>query len=590
MTAPDGHFTGCLTASGDLIFRQGVNAVTHSQPMSAFRGYVANPSSVRSVLSLDGAGDLTDAALVGRAAERWGGELSLHVLGEYAAAVYTAASKRLLLTHDTLGIGSLFYEAKPDRICFATCLENLFSWITAPRLDDQYIVCHLSGNPEFGRRTPYAGVLRLLPGESLLWTAGVLSRQRSWPFTRGRRPRLVPPADREHELRRLIAEGVQAAVPRRGPVWCELSGGLDSTTVLAYAAKQNRRRITACSTIYPRSSIADEQVWIAHALRDYDVPWRALDGDSRLPFDRPFTGFVGEPTDRLITQGIIALYDEALRAGGVDVVLTGQGGDAVFLGDGAGPVYLADMLRDGRIRSLAQAVRGLVKRSGDKRSSQYWLSRYAVAPLLRSWRGQVLDGYFHRSRPPPWLRDHYIEGGRVRARSRQREMLVGPTLAATVMLERISAVVTGFTRHNNHPSAAAEFRHPLLYRPLVEYMLGVPGELASSPEIDRALQRQALVGILPEPIRRRRDKAGRGQIFYNGLERSAFWQDRLTRSPMIVELGYADRDRWRSAIRAATLGHSGGIGSLLAAITLEEWLRQFNVGSNGALTLSSASS
>lgn len=583
------HFAGYLSTGGNLTIGESDVPFASIGKRAVFRGYIANASSVRSMLDNNCKGELSDAELICRAAEQWRGDLSRHVLGEYAAVVYLPDAKQLLITHDTLGIANLFYHSTRDRIYFATFLEGLLRWVSPLQLDDEYIADHLGGNQEVGRRTPYDGVFRLLPGESLSWVAGRLSRHRAWPFAERRQTRLQSSADYEDTMRLLIAEGVDAAIPSKGPVWCELSGGLDSTTVLAYAARQNAGRVTACSTIYPQSTVADERSWIEHALRYYAVPWHALDGDSRLPFDRPSIGFVAEPNDRMITQGMLELYDQALLRGGVEVVLTGQGGDAVFLGDGAGPVYLADMIREGRLRALARAVSGLVKESPDKRSSQYWLTRYALAPILRSWRGQVLDSYFHRSPPPVWLREDYVDRQRVRWRRRRQHVLRAATLGGTAILERISAVVAGFTRHNNHPSPAAEFRHPLLYRPLVEFMLNVPGELASSPVIDRALQRRALAGILPEPVRTRRGKAGRGQIFYTGLERSAFWQNRLTDLPMIVELGYVNGDRWRAAIRAAAVGHSPGIGSLLAAICLEAWLQQFMVGVNGQLGLSSRS-
>jgi asparagine synthase (glutamine-hydrolysing) len=544
-----------------------------------FRGYVANAKALAAELRMPPncrpASEDT-GALFGSAAERWGAELTRHVLGEYALAVYDATERSVLLAHDTLGVVPLFYCAREDGIVFGTHLEDLVAETGVGSLDEDYVADHLARNLYIGERTPFAHIRRLRPGESVVWRNGTLSSRMTWPLADieplGRRDAAAD----EERFRRLVDEAVKAAIPAQGTVWCELSGGLDSSTVLSFAARAAPSQVEAVSFVYPRSYAADERKWIRAALKDHPVRWHPIDGDSAKPFSELPAGFVAEPNDRLVTQAVNRLYDGRLSENGVPIVLTGQGGDAVFFGDGVGPYFLADLLRTGRLGRLYGALHDLVSSAPGKRSMGYWFTRYAWRPMLRHRRRELVEDFFHRTPLPSWLSPAYAERMDLTARRRRSYVPGTASTASTSCLERVLAVVEGFNKHNNHPDAAAEFRHPLLYRPLIEFMLGLPWDRQFSPECDRALQRRALTGMLPRQILRRADKGARDQIFYEGLEASRSWQEFLTAEPRIVQRGYADGARWRMAVQQACLGRATGISDFLASVTLEAWLRQLD--------------
>src|SRR6202012_1752921 len=70
-------------------------------------------------------------------------------------------------------------------------------------------------------------------------------------------------AEDEANLRRLLDEAVTAALPSDGRVLCELSGGLDSSTIFTLARRTTGTRVEALSYIYSHSHTADERRWIA---------------------------------------------------------------------------------------------------------------------------------------------------------------------------------------------------------------------------------------------------------------------------------------------------------------------------------------
>jgi hypothetical protein len=119
-----------------------------------------------------------------------------------------------------------------------------------------------------------------------------------------------------------------------------------------------------------------------------------------------------------------------------------------------------------------------------------------------------------------------------------------------------------------------EFRHPLLYRPLVEFMLALPSNQKFSSDMNRFLQRRALKSLLPEALRLRSDKTTFDQPFYEGLRKGKAWTDLLSGAPLVVERGIVDGARWIEALAQAKLGRTHSLAQFQAIATLEIWLRQ----------------
>jgi asparagine synthase (glutamine-hydrolysing) len=118
-----------------------------------------------------------------------------------------------------------------------------------------------------------------------------------------------------------------------------------------------------------------------------------------------------------------------------------------------------------------------------------------------------------------------------------------------------------------------EFRHPLLHRPLVEFMLALPAQQKFNPVMNRFLQRRALRSVLPEALRVRFEKTTFDQPFYEGLRKSK-WASLLTTSPRVADLGIVDRAKWGEAVAQAKMGRTHSLAQFQAVATLEIWLRQ----------------
>lgn len=538
-----------------------------------WRGYIANTKELVSHAARHGRHPVqqAEAELLALANEWWGADLPRHVLGEYAAAIYDRARSTLLLTHDELGLMPLFYAEMSGSIIIGSHLEDVIDETGIGELDEEYIADYLAEGWHLGERTPYTHIRRLLPGQSLIWKDDRLTPHETWTLTEVDPLRYRDLREYERHFRHLLADAVTSAIPTGAKILCELSGGLDSSTVLALAVRGGAQSIEAFSFIYPKSYTADERTWINAVLKKYPVPWHSINSDEVGPFTEMPDGFCSEPNILLLISGRQRSYDQLLETNNIDVVLTGVGGDAALVGDGPEPYYLADLLRSFHWGQLLHEIGSWSHASGQQRPPIYWLTRYAIQPLWLHMRRLPLPADSTRI---PWLSEDYAN----RVQSMQRNGITYAPRFNTVgdswFFQRVLLSAYSVSMRSQRARTPCAFHNPLLYRPLLTYMSSVPWQIKLHPKCDRLLQRRALEDVLPDKVVRRRSKLGPDQAFYAGLEANPGWRALLTRNSQIVQRGYADANKWRQAVEQARLGRTVGIRYLVASASLEVWLQQ----------------
>lgn len=570
------RFSGRITAAGTFTARIGGRpsaAESHEACRVLLRGVVADRTALCERLGVSPASLASDAALIARAYRRWGEELQHHVLGEYAAVVWDAPRRTALLTHDALGLEPLFWITERDGLAFATELVDLIDARTSAELDDEFLADYLATGLVTGERTPYRAIRRLLPGRSLAWSsAGGARELRTWNLGATPSVRCAGDAEYEERFRALLAAGIANAVDPRGTTWVSLSGGLDSSSIAAVAA-HGGRRLGAYSMIAPRWAEADERTWMRAVVEPYELEWHTVDVEDALPFSSLPRDFLGEPTPAVIDERQLHGCEELLAAHGVTTLLSGFGGDTVLCASpGSIPVHLADALFDGDPIGALRSTASWKAASPEHRSHTYWVLRALAEPTVAHLRRRRVRGS-DNAPLPPWLAGDYAEtvGLTRRAQSSWADHVRTPGRQATYDALWVSALAVANvarceTRH--------ETRHPLLYRPLVEFMYAIPWEQKIRPRCDRYLQRRALAGILPELVRRRASKASGTAPFVEGLRRSREWLSYLSEDSMMARFGIVDADRWRDAVRQAGVGQTYGDRFFLSGVAVEVWLKQ----------------
>ncbi|MGE0217303.1 asparagine synthase-related protein [Mycolicibacterium sp.] len=534
-----------------------------------WHGYLAHPATLHTELGLPA------TASIGRIVEagwrRWGTAIADHLTGEYAAVVLDARGAAIV--GDRMGLRPIYYTCGPDGAAVSTDLGALARETGAWReVDDDYLADLFGTGLHLGSRTPYRRIRRLRMGEVATWRGGRLTVAGGW------RPRVDPAAgsfdEHQERLRDTVRAAVAGALPSGAPA-VELSGGLDTSTVLAVAA--GLAPVQAFSFVHPGDPAGDETPWIRAALEATPTPWHPIDATAHATLGAgPELGaFVAAPARRIINGAPTAADGAGVARLGLSTILTGEGGDAVFFA-GLLPWYLADLLRTGRLDRLRRESLRWGSHAQPRRSAAFWIRRAAVGGWWRWRRGQALtlEPFRPLAVSAPWLSPGYVTSRHLDRRPTAGVTVRAASVHGQAVLENIARGAEFARSRHVIASPGVEFRHPLLHPAVVDLALSTPWPVAVDPRIDRAVQRYAFAGTVSQTVLRRRSKPLADHAILRGFERHPAWREYLRDNPEVVRRGYVDAATWDAAVR--DVGRIGGVTQLYSAIQIEVWLRHLH--------------
>lgn len=448
-----------------------------------------------------------DARLILELVERHGVVAAAQQLNaDFALVVYDKFEDTLWLARDRFGVLPLYYLQAGEKRAAAARPRVVAAIAGAPLTIDENFIARYAGNHYRGidqdsnaspytniAQVPAATVIRLSRNDKQQYTYWSLSEQPDWTAS---------PAELAEQYRGLLLDAVTLRLTPGEKHAFTLSGGMDSSTVVASAALLSGQPQPAFSTVYNDPTF-DESQDIQPMLARHIRPWHPI------PIKNPdvFT----------LIQEMIALHDEpvvtatwlshyllvrAVAAKGYTTLWGGLGGDELNAGEYEYFMYhFADLARAGQTEKLAQEVAAWVKYHDHpvwRKSAQLVEQRLKHINKIdtkRMWR-------YHAALTPAWA-----------ARARE---LAAPVQPFTSYLK--NRTFQDLTRETLPCCLRAEDRHaaafgisrrlPFLDYRLVEFMFRVPGELKIRHGVTKYLLREATRGILPEATRTRIKKTG----------------------------------------------------------------------------------
>jgi len=267
---------------------------------------------------------------------RHGLDFARHLRGMYAIAIHDPVDNCLVLARDPFGIKPLYYAETAGGLAFASEPQALFeAGLATPALDAEARDELLQLQFTTGRRTPFRGVERLLPGETAVVRRGrVADRLRRQPLPAGG-PVEIGRAQALKRLDELLNDTVGIHQRSDVPYGMFLSGGIDSSVLLAMMARLNERPVLAFTAGFDGADVTDERAHAASVAKvaraeHREVSFGEADFWALLPeiadaMDDPAADYATLPTYKLAVEA---------KKAGLKVVLTGEGGDEMFGGYG----------------------------------------------------------------------------------------------------------------------------------------------------------------------------------------------------------------------------------------------------------------
>jgi len=351
-------------------------------------------------ISAEVARGMADSAFVLEAWEAWGEDCLNHLVGSFCFAVWQPGRRRLFLARDHAGERPLYFQHKNNLFAFASMPKAL---LTLPQdgpfhedtvLDEEMVALHLAILPLPDGRTLFRDLHALPHGHCLSITPEGLTQRQYWHPGNTPRLRLRSDADYLEAFRDCFDEAVRCRLRTTGAIGTELSGGLDSSSVTATAARLLAEQGSGlvAFTHVPRTGFqvpnvedrfGDEGPYAAQVAALYPNIEHVLVPNGQVPLldsvsrhvvndDQP----VFNPTNNVWTDSIL---DQA-RNRGITAMLTGRIGNGTISYDGF--LSLADLFRSGHWLKLAKITLAL-------RKNQFVTLRnvggITVLPLLPLW-------------------------------------------------------------------------------------------------------------------------------------------------------------------------------------------------------------
>jgi asparagine synthase (glutamine-hydrolysing) len=334
----------------------------------------------------------SDCEILLHAYEEYGNALLDKVRGMFAFALHDLRAGRLLLGRDRLGIKPLFIRSTPRGVWFASELKALYRILGRPEINPVALGRVMQCGFAAGGEILAAGYERVLPGELvLIGPAGIESRSRYWTPHLPELPRAFDEAlDAFDELMaQVMVEHCRADVP----FGLFLSGGVDSSTLLALLAHHQDAPLQTFSVGFPDSSVHDELDAAASIARQFDARHTALRlSENDLLRQLPLSIWAAdELMGDYANLPVLALAELAGKQ--LKVVFSGEGGDEVFAGYGRYRTPAA--LR--WLRSLAAPGSGGFRTRGILAGLPQ-LCGPELKQALSAWRRPLVDAWAHAPR------------------------------------------------------------------------------------------------------------------------------------------------------------------------------------------------
>lgn len=435
------------------------------------------------------------AAAVAQIFRRKGAEGLCHLPGSFAFAIWDESARQLWLGRDVMGNRPLFLRRLPGKLVFASALASLLRLPPAPELDLSAISSHLLTLPGAPTQTSWAGIERLPPGAVVLFDHQGLARTAAQRTLNPAAPAAaMDTSDWVEGFSDRFDQALQRCLPPKTAVGATLSGGLDSSSVVARAIKSGAcQSIDAYAARFPATPSSDEGQWLEllrplTGLHLHDVD---LTNHSPLAAFRRQVTNLAEP---ILIQNLhlwTVLFGTA-GAAGLRFFLDGHDGDSALNRSQSARTRPRSISIRARLRALAKSFMHNRARS-DSPSLALLEPEFARALQARE-RVQAMETEQETARRAGPEVFH-----------RWRLARSGYPVYAT---ERMTVVAGHF---------GIELGHPFYDPDLLDWCLALPEDMKLRDGYSRWVLRQALIGQLPEQLRLRPDKTSLADQFHRAL-------------------------------------------------------------------------
>lgn len=445
----------------------------------------------------------SDTEVLAIAYAHWGKHCLQRFNGMWAFAIWNRKENSLFLSRDRFGLKPLFYSQQKEQFIFASEMKAIVPFLreVKPSRHFQWMVQHDDSYQQM-EDTLVEGIKRLPPGHYGEYIGGKLTINRYWNTL----DNLVDVPDSYEEqvevFRELLEKAVRLRLRTDVNLGCALSGGLDSSSVVATVARQQESSYydqlqQAYVAVLP-NTVLDEQRYAEHVLERYDIPSHLVEIDPNKGIDRLEDSlYLFEEIYRTSPVPMRQLYS-SYRRNGTYVSLDGHGPDELFAG--YGNFFFLSFVDSGfdpeHIRQMTATYREMFPEGDTPMSTKKtgWLSYFKTM----GWYGlQKLKGPAH----------HWEQQDRKNHADQIKQMGVfNYELYKLFHYTIFPTLLRNYDRYSM--MNGVEVRMPFTDHRLVSFCFSLPWQSKLKDGYTKSLLRDAVADWLPESITQRKRKIG----------------------------------------------------------------------------------
>ncbi|HET9714416.1 MAG TPA: asparagine synthase-related protein, partial [Pyrinomonadaceae bacterium] len=524
--------------------------------------------------------DQSDSSIVMQAYNKWGIAFLPRIIGDFALSLWDPNSRTLFLARDPVGARLLFYHANRDTLIWSNRLEPLLQLRQIElQVDDDYAAGFLALYPP-QKLTPYKNIHAVPAANLVIVKGGTIRLERFWNLDPAKEIRYRTDQEYEEQFLHLFADAVRTRLRVDGPVWADLSGGLDSSSIVCMAddivtkGQAQATKLETVSAVFDASASSDERRFIRFVEEKRGQAGHHF-SESEYPL---LTSFDQE--DLRTIPNALELWTEyhkgvrkEMRARGARVLLAGVGGDELLTASPDPYPELADLLVQVKLGELHRRLQ--VWSLALKKPYLHVLLRHTVVPSLPR-RLQCLYKRRDREKQISVLQRDFIN------RFNLRDRLLGPTDIFGFKLPSSRGQSTAFLSVTDVVSPGTllswgpvEMSYPFTHRPLVEFLQAIPPTQWIRPRETRSLMRRALRTYLPLQIATRKGKGTPAEATLRAVSREWRRLCDLLANGLVCSRGYVNPVALNALMEKPNFTKNTESLFVLRIAYLELWLRDF---------------
>lgn len=492
---------------------------------------------------------MSDSQLILAAYEKWGVDCCSRLLGDFSFVIWDEPQKRLFCVRDAVGIKPFYYCSTQQTFFFCSEIRPLVKIQPSfPKINEgmigEYLACQFSSRHE----TLFEEVFRLPPAHFLIVENGNISIQRYWDLSFRTTLYYKDTNEYAEHFREIFRKSVERRLRSHLPVSSELSGGLDSSSIVATATSLNRlssnHDLMPFALIFPGLP-CDEQGYIRSVAQKWSLNVHCV----------PASHFQPPDWQKQVLQSLhfpdmpnLSMCDNLVQEVQTRsrVILSGIGGDQWFTGydfnlfDLTAHRRWLEIYRESRFQG-SFSYKTQLKKTG----------RILLWPALPVSIKKRVCRKSIRTISPDWLPDSFIRRTNLLDRIAETDArLHCNSLIDASYYKYIVSDADGFfieTLDRHRAFLGVENRYPFLDRNLIEFSASLPEYQKTYCGKTKYILRQAMDELLPDEVKKRHDKAEFSYFFGQSFLHPIF--ERNMNELTIAANGWIEKDKLLTSYR-----------------------------------------